>query len=120
MANTSIQIKFSEATTRPTTLNIGEPAYSYVSNTFFIGSPAGTGSIVIGGNLYITLRLIKQILAAQLVPMIGQEIRLTLHSFRLTLRLIKQILAAQLVPMIMQEIPLMHLLLPLTTLQTPI
>ena len=54
MANTSIQLKFSETTATPTTLNIGEPAYSYTSNTLFIGSPAGTGSIAIGGSAYVS------------------------------------------------------------------
>jgi len=49
MANTTIQIKRSLVTNTPATLNIGEPAYSYSSNTLFIGSPAGDGPIIIGG-----------------------------------------------------------------------
>lgn len=53
MANTVIQLKFSTITAAPTTLNVGEPAYSYTSNTFFIGSPAGTGAIAIGGRFYL-------------------------------------------------------------------
>ena len=53
MANTVIQLKFSTATATPTTLNVAEPAYSYTSNTLFIGSPAGTGSIAIGGKFYL-------------------------------------------------------------------
>ena len=53
MANTVIQLKFSNATATPTTLNVAEPAYSYTSNTLFIGSPAGTGSIAIGGKFYL-------------------------------------------------------------------
>lgn len=53
MANTVIQLKFSTITSAPTTLNVGEPAYSYTSNTFFIGSPAGTGAIAIGGRFYL-------------------------------------------------------------------
>lgn len=53
MANTVIQLKFSTVTATPTTLNVAEPAYSYTSNTLFIGSPAGTGSIAIGGKFYI-------------------------------------------------------------------
>ena len=53
MANTVIQLKFSTVTATPTSLNIGEPAYSYTSNTFFIGSPDGTGSIAIGGKFYL-------------------------------------------------------------------
>ena len=52
MANTVIQLKFSTATATPTSLNVAEPAYSYTSNTLFIGSPAGTGSIAIGGKFY--------------------------------------------------------------------
>jgi len=53
MANLSIQIKRSLTTNTPNSLNIGEPAYSYASNTFFIGSPAGTGSIAVGGKFYL-------------------------------------------------------------------
>ena len=57
MANTVIQLKFSTATATPTTLNVAEPAYSYTSNTLFIGSPAGTGSIAIGGKFYLDQQL---------------------------------------------------------------
>ena len=53
MANTVIQLKFSNVTAAPTSLNIGEPAYSYVSNTLFIGSPDSTGAIAIGGKFYL-------------------------------------------------------------------
>ena len=49
MANTVIQLKQSLITAAPTRLNVGEPAYSFVSNTLFIGTPAGTGVIEIGG-----------------------------------------------------------------------
>jgi hypothetical protein len=38
MANTTIQILRSYANTRPTTLDDGELAYSFVSNTLFIGT----------------------------------------------------------------------------------
>lgn len=38
MANTVIQILRSYANTRPTTLDDGELAYSFVSNTLFIGT----------------------------------------------------------------------------------
>ena len=57
MSNTSIQIKRSRANAAPSTLNIGELAYSYVSNTLFIGSntPGPTGAFEIGGE-----RLFKQ------------------------------------------------------------
>ena len=48
-----IQIKSSNVTAVPSTLNIAEPAYSYASNTLFIGTPAGTGSIAIGGKFYL-------------------------------------------------------------------
>lgn len=53
MANTTIQLKYSTQTSTPTSLNVAEPAYSYTSNTLFIGSPAGTGSIAIGGKFYL-------------------------------------------------------------------
>ena len=53
MSNTVIQLKYSTVTAAPTSLNVAEPAYSYVSNTFFIGSPAGTGVIPIGGKFYL-------------------------------------------------------------------
>jgi len=49
MANTSIQIKRSLTTDTPPSLNIGEPAYSYNSNTLFIGSRTSDGVIPIGG-----------------------------------------------------------------------
>jgi len=53
MANTVIQLKFSTVTDKPASLNIAEPAYSYSSNIFYIGSPASTGSIAIGGKFYL-------------------------------------------------------------------
>jgi len=53
MANTVIQLKFSNVTATPPSLNVAEPAYSYASNTFFIGSPDGTGAIAIGGKFYL-------------------------------------------------------------------
>ena len=53
MANTLIQIKYSDTNTAPTFLNVAEPAYSYVSNTLFIGTPDSSGSIIIGGSAYI-------------------------------------------------------------------
>ena len=53
MANTVIQLKFSTVTATPTTLNVAEPAYSYSSNTLFIGSPDSNGSIAIGGKFYL-------------------------------------------------------------------
>ena len=53
MANTTIQLKYSTTTATPSSLNVAEPAYSYASNTFFVGSPDGTGSIAIGGKFYL-------------------------------------------------------------------
>lgn len=53
MANTIIQLKYSTVTATPPSLNVAEPAYSYTSNTLFIGSPAGTGAIAIGGQFYL-------------------------------------------------------------------
>jgi hypothetical protein len=52
MANTSILIKRSTTTGRPTSLAAGEFAYSYQSNTLFFGSPSGTGVINVGGQYY--------------------------------------------------------------------
>jgi hypothetical protein len=49
MANISLQLKHSLATNTPPSLNVGEPAYSYSSNTLFIGNPTGDGAIAIGG-----------------------------------------------------------------------
>jgi hypothetical protein len=48
-----IQLRHSTANSAPQTLNIGEPAYSYVSNTFFIGTANDDGYLVIGGQAYI-------------------------------------------------------------------
>ena len=53
MANTTIQLKYSNTTATPTSLNVAEPAYSYSSNTLFIGSPDGLGSLAIGGKFYV-------------------------------------------------------------------
>jgi hypothetical protein len=55
MSNTLIQIKRSLSTAVPPngSLVIGEQAYSYSSNTLFIGAPDGTGVIAVGGKYYI-------------------------------------------------------------------
>jgi hypothetical protein len=52
MANTSIRIKRSTTVGRPSSLLAGEQAYSYQSNTLFIGSPDGAGVINVGGQYY--------------------------------------------------------------------
>jgi len=55
MANNLIQIKRSSSTSTPTTtLNAGELAYSYASNSFFIGAQTGIGAtaLKIGGSKY--------------------------------------------------------------------
>jgi hypothetical protein len=52
MANTLIQLKYSTITDKPSSLSAGEPAYSYTSNTLFIGTPDGLGTINIGGQYY--------------------------------------------------------------------
>ena len=52
MANTVIQILRSYANTRPTTLDDGELAYSFVSNTLFIGT-SNSQIIQIGGPNFI-------------------------------------------------------------------
>ena len=51
MANTVIQLKWSEVTNTPTTLNVAEPAYSNTSNKLFIGL-ADSSVIAIGGKHY--------------------------------------------------------------------
>jgi hypothetical protein len=53
MSNTVIQLKYSTANAAPALLNIGEPAYSYVSNTLFIGNAGSDSAIIIGGKEYI-------------------------------------------------------------------
>jgi hypothetical protein len=55
MANTLIQIKRSLTTSQPTSLSVAELGYSYQSNTVFIGTPDGTGTIAIGGKRYLDL-----------------------------------------------------------------
>ena len=59
MSNTLIQIKRSLTTATPPngSLANGVPAYSYASNTLFIGSGDGTGVIAIGGKYYIDTTL---------------------------------------------------------------
>jgi len=49
MANTVIQLKHSTVTNTPPSLNIGEPAYSYSSNTLFIGTADSASALPIGG-----------------------------------------------------------------------
>ena len=53
MANTLIQLKRSTLNTSPGVLEIAEPAYSYVSNTLFLGTPDSNGVIEIGGLKYV-------------------------------------------------------------------
>ena len=48
-----IQIKSSSSNASPQTLNVAEPAYSYVSNTLFIGTANSDGVIAIGGKFYL-------------------------------------------------------------------
>ena len=50
MANTVIQLKYSNVTSVPPTLNVAEPAYSNVSNKLWIDD--GTGVVAIGGKYY--------------------------------------------------------------------
>ena len=52
ISNTSILIKRSSSTGRPSTLQSGEFAYSYASNTLFIGTPGGNGVVNVGGQYY--------------------------------------------------------------------
>jgi len=51
MANTVIQLKWSDVTSAPTTLNVGEPAYSNTSHKLFIGDTAGN-VLTIGGKYF--------------------------------------------------------------------
>ena len=51
MANTVIQLKWSEVTATPPSLNVAEPAYSNTSNKLFIGL-SGNQVIAIGGKYY--------------------------------------------------------------------
>jgi len=53
LGNTVIQIKYSTANGRPASLNVGELAYSFVSNTFFIGTSSNT-TLNIGGHTVTT------------------------------------------------------------------
>lgn len=50
--NTEILIKRSLTTGIPSSLNQGELAYSYQSNTIFIGTPDGLGTVNVGGQFY--------------------------------------------------------------------
>ena len=52
ISNTSILIKRSQSVGRPSSLQSGEVAYSYASNTLFIGTPSGTGTVNVGGQYY--------------------------------------------------------------------
>jgi hypothetical protein len=52
MANTVIQLKHSTVTDKPPQLNVGEPAYSFTSNTLFIGTEDGLSTLNIGGVFY--------------------------------------------------------------------
>lgn len=53
LGNTVIQIKYSTANGRPASLNVGELGYSFVSNTFFIGTTSNT-TLNIGGHTITT------------------------------------------------------------------
>ncbi len=52
ISNTSILIKRSLTVGRPSALQSGEFAYSYASNTLFLGTPSGTGVVNVGGKYY--------------------------------------------------------------------
>ena len=52
MANTVIQLKWSEVTASPTTLNVAEPAYSNTSGKLYVGGTNQT-PILIGGKYYV-------------------------------------------------------------------
>ena len=52
ISNTKILIKRSSTTSIPSGLQAGELAYSFASNTLFLGNTTGTGVVNIGGYLY--------------------------------------------------------------------
>ena len=52
ISNSSIIIKRSLTTPVPASGKQGELAYSYASNTMFIGTPGGTGVVNVGGQYY--------------------------------------------------------------------
>ena len=54
MANTVIQLKYSDVTATPSSLNTAEPAYSNSSNKLFIGQSDGS-VVAIGGKYYTAL-----------------------------------------------------------------
>jgi len=54
MANTTIQLKYSDVTNTPPSLNTGEPAYSNSSNKLYIGESGGS-VVAIGGKFYTAL-----------------------------------------------------------------
>lgn len=54
MANTVIQLKKSTTAAAPSSLNVAEPAYSYVSDKLFIGGPSNE-VIEIGGRYYVNV-----------------------------------------------------------------
>ena len=54
MANTVIQLKYSDITATPLSLNTAEPAYSNTSNKLFIGQSDGS-VVAIGGKYYTAL-----------------------------------------------------------------
>ncbi len=54
MSNTVIQLKYSQATSVPPLLNIGEPAYSFTSDKLFIGNSTNH-VLTIGGKYYVDL-----------------------------------------------------------------
>ena len=55
MANTVIQLKWSETTSAPATLNVAEPAYSNSSGKLYIGGGTSGNVIAVGGRYYTSL-----------------------------------------------------------------
>jgi hypothetical protein len=52
MANTTIQLKFSTVTAEPPSLNVAEPAYSFVSDQLFVGNSTNH-VLVVGGKKFV-------------------------------------------------------------------
>jgi hypothetical protein len=71
VSNTSILIKRSTTNSTPSSLKAGEIAYSYQSNTFFIGTPDSTSALALGG--YNTYQAVNNATAANTASTLVQR-----------------------------------------------
>ena len=83
MSNTTFQIKRSINNPQPSggSLLVGEIAYSYNSNVFFIGSSAGNDVLPIGGKYYTDKTNVKTILNSNAGKIDYQEGVVSLTAF---------------------------------------